>query len=542
MKELTGYQLGAVACGVVSILIAMSALVGWGFGIPWLFRLPDSPPMFPATAVAFLLGSTSLLLQIREQSRYSGASILLALTVIGIGLVSSLLRALDWAPGPLTLAVFRETTYASVPGSVTSVMFITLGTSLGLMHARRTISLAQIVAVATLMFSMLVIAAYLSRGSFLHEFLPGRGGIAARTALAFLMLAAGILSLRPNDGLVAALTHSATGRPTVRELLLPAVVAPILLGVLLSTAIRVTDFNFEDTALIWLIVWGLITVLVIVVWRFAYRLREEEFRRSLAEKERNEAMEALRATDERKTVFLATLAHELKNPLAAIGTGADLLAMAQASSPDQVRRTGQLISRQVNHMAHLVDDLMDISRVVAGIIVLNKQKLDMKRLIAEALEQVHPLLESKGHRLRTELSTKEVQVEGDHNRLLQVFANLLSNSAKYTPDGGNLFLQMVVTGSELVINVQDDGIGIAPDLLPNVFDLFRQAERKSDRSQGGLGLGLALVKSLVELHGGKVAAHSDGLGKGSVFTVVLPKMVDSSQAKGSRHRNLELDG
>lgn len=542
VKKLTGYQLGAAACATAAILIALSALIGWGFGIPRLFRLPDSPPMFPATALGFLMGSASLLLQVREQRRYPAASILLALAVTGLGLVGSLLRALEWAPGPLTLAVFGETTYGSVPGSVTSLMFISLGTSLGLMHARRAIGVAQIIAAATLLFSMLVIAAYLSRGSFLYELLPGRGGIAARTALSFLMLAAGLLSLRPNEGLMAALTHSASGQPAVRELLLPAVAAPILLGVLLSTVVRITDFNSGDIVLIWLIVWGLIAVLVIVIWRFAYKLREQEFKRRFAEKERNEAMEALRIADERKTVFLATLAHELKNPLAAIGTGADLLTLVQMSNPDQVRRTGQLISRQVGQMAHLVDDLMDISRVVAGIIVLNKQKLDMKQVLSEAVEQVHPLLESKGHRLRVELPAERVQVEGDRNRLLQVFANLLGNSAKYTPDGGNLFLQMLESDSTLVINVRDDGIGMAPELLPNVFDLFRQAKRKSDRSQGGLGLGLALVKSLVEMHGGTVAAHSDGPGKGSVFTVVLPKPPDTPQTNGLRHKHREPGG
>lgn len=328
----------------------------------------------------------------------------------------------------------------------------------------------------------------------------------------------------------------------MRQLLLPAVAAPILFGVLLSTAVRIAHFNADDTAVIWLVVWGLIAVLVIVIWRFAYKLREQEFRRRLAEKERNEALQALRVADERKTVFLATLAHELKNPLAAIGTGADLLTMAQTSNPDQVRRTSQLISRQVRHMAHLVDDLMDISRVVAGIIVLNRHTLDMKQVLSEALEQVNPLLASKGHRLHVELPSDKVQVEGDRNRLLQVFANLLGNAAKYTPEGGNLFLQMMASESKLVINVQDDGIGIAPDLLPNVFDLFRQAKRKADRSHGGLGLGLALVKSLVELHGGSVTARSDGPGKGSIFTVVLPVSSGLPQEKGALHRDLEPGG
>lgn len=494
--------------------------------------------MFPATAVAFIMASASLLLQSGERNRYAGTSLFLALVLVGLGLTSRVLRMLEWAPGPLTLAVFGETTYASVPGAVSAVMFIATGASLGLMHARRTVGLAQAVAVATLLLSILVIAAYFSQGSFLYQLLPERGGIAIRTAVAFAALAIGVLCLRPREGIVAVLAHPATEQPTLRHLFLPAVATPIVLGVLLTAVIDLTGFTVDDTALLWISIWVLLIVLVIVMWRFAYKLHEQESRRRQAEKERNEALAALRAADERKNEFLAMLAHELRNPLSAIGTAADMLTLSQASTSDPVQRTSEVISRQVSHMAHLVDDLMDVSKVVAGIIVLNKQKLDAKQLISDAIEQVHPLLESKGHKLRTELPSGTVQLEGDRTRLIQVFANLLGNAAKYTPAGGDLFLQMVEREDKLVVNVQDNGIGIDPTLLPEVFGLFTQAKRTSNRSQGGLGLGLALVKSLVELHGGEVKAHSEGLGKGSTFTVVLPQASGFWKADVSRPGNL----
>jgi signal transduction histidine kinase len=425
--------------------------------------------------------------------------------------------------------VYGEVKYGNVPGAVTSILFIALGASLSLMHSRRIIAFAQIIAVGTLLFSILVLLTNLSGSAFLQELFPSKGGISERTALAFLLLSGGILYLRPNEGLVARLIYSATGRFMVRELLVPAVAGPILLGIILTATVRVSALGFDDTFIIWLIVWGTITILVIVIWRFAYRLSEQESRRRRAEKERDEAMAALRLADERKDVFLATVAHELRNPLSAIDTGASLLTMTQTPNYDQVRCTAELICRQVSQMAHLVDDLMDVSRVVAGIVVLNKQELDLRQVISDALEQVQPLFASRGHVLRAGLPAESLLVEGDRNKLLQVFGNLLSNAARYTPDGGNVLINAVVLGSNVVVSVRDDGIGIDPDLLPDMFDLFMQAKRKSDRSQGGLGLGLALVKSLVELHGGEVSGHSEGLGKGSVFTVVLPKMPNRSE-------------
>jgi CheY-like chemotaxis protein len=174
-------------------------------------------------------------------------------------------------------------------------------------------------------------------------------------------------------------------------------------------------------------------------------------------------------------------------------------------------------------MTSLVDDLLDVSRVTRGLVSLSTQVLDLKRVVDDAVEQIRPLITARRHRVVIELPPAPAHVKGDHKRLVQVVANLLNNATKYTPEGGTLQLRLEADGDDYVLAVLDDGIGMEPALVERVFDLFTQAERTPDRSQGGLGLGLALVKSLVELHGGTVQASSAGLGKGSSFTVRLPR-------------------
>jgi PAS domain S-box-containing protein len=238
--------------------------------------------------------------------------------------------------------------------------------------------------------------------------------------------------------------------------------------------------------------------------------------------ERKRAEEALRDAGRRKDEFLAMLAHELRNPLAPISTAAQILKLGQPDAA-RVRQTSDVISRQVQHMTKLVDDLLDVSRVTRGLITLNMQPLELGGIIADAVEQVRPLIEARGHSLTVQMPEESAHLQGDKTRLVQVIANLLNNAARYTPDGGEIALEAVISGDRLELAVTDSGIGILPDLLPHVFDLFAQAERSPDRSQGGLGLGLALVKSLVDLHGGSVTAESRGAGAGSRFTVRLPR-------------------
>lgn len=241
------------------------------------------------------------------------------------------------------------------------------------------------------------------------------------------------------------------------------------------------------------------------------------------EAEQQQAESALRDADKRKDEFLAMLAHELRNPLAPISSGVQLLKMMHADMP-RVVQMSDIIARQVEHMTGLIDDLLDVSRVTRGIIVLNFEALDMRQVVAEAVEQTQPLMHGRHHDLKFKMPQFPVMVRGDRKRLVQTISNLLNNSAKYTPDGGTIELSLQALPQEVEMKVSDNGIGMTSEFLGQVFELFAQAERTSDRSQGGLGLGLALVRSLVCLHGGTVQAHSSGPDLGSTFTVRLPRI------------------
>jgi signal transduction histidine kinase len=244
--------------------------------------------------------------------------------------------------------------------------------------------------------------------------------------------------------------------------------------------------------------------------------------------QQKEAEAALQAANRQKDDFLAMLAHELRNPLAPISSAATVL-MRSRQGDEQLQRMSQVIDRQVKHMAALLDDLLDVSRVTRGKIELDQAALDLKAAVADAAEQVLPLIKRRNHRLTMHLAPERTVVRGDAKRLVQVFVNLLTNAAHYTPEGGVIDLLLSVEDGQAVVQVCDNGVGLKPELIPHLFDLFVQGERTVDRQQGGLGIGLSLVKRLTELHGGTVAAHSPGPGQGSRFTVRLPLAAPAEQ-------------
>jgi signal transduction histidine kinase/ActR/RegA family two-component response regulator len=229
----------------------------------------------------------------------------------------------------------------------------------------------------------------------------------------------------------------------------------------------------------------------------------------------------LRAANRQKDQFLAMLAHELRNPLAPIMTAAQLLKLGRLDA-GSVANASEIIVRQAEHMTDLVNDLLDVSRVTRGLVTLEKEELDLNVIVSAAVEQVRPLIDARRHALTLQLSGQPAHVIGDRTRLVQVISNILNNAAKYTAPGGRIMLAVTVEDERATVAVRDNGVGIAPEILPYLFDLFTQAERTPDRSQGGLGIGLALVKSLVALHGGTVHARSEGLGQGSEFSICLP--------------------
>ena len=231
--------------------------------------------------------------------------------------------------------------------------------------------------------------------------------------------------------------------------------------------------------------------------------------------------EGLRAADERKDQFLAMLGHELRNPLAPVLNAVKLIQRMGAPTP-LLQRVMAAADRQLAHMTRLLDDLLDVSRIRNGKIELRRQALDLRDLVRDAVQVTEALLAARSHELDVSLPGEPLPVDGDPARLAQVFANLLNNAAKYTDRGGHLRLSARRDGEVLTVAVQDDGIGISPEMLPRIFDMFVQADQASDRALGGLGLGLTLVRTLVELHGGTIHAESRGLGHGSAFVVRLP--------------------
>jgi signal transduction histidine kinase/CheY-like chemotaxis protein len=257
--------------------------------------------------------------------------------------------------------------------------------------------------------------------------------------------------------------------------------------------------------------------------RTALRARERQYQLREHLVERARAEEALRLADRRKDEFLATLGHELRNPLAPLLTALQLLKATGGQAPT-IARTTMIMERQISHLVRLVNDLLEVSRITRGLLRVEREPVDLADVIQSAVDTSRPLIDAAGHTLDVSLPAEPVTVHGDAVRLTQVVANLLTNAAKYTNAGGQLWIRVRKEGKTAVISVRDNGIGIAPDQLASVFEMFTQVDRSSRLAQGGLGIGLTLVRSLVALHGGDVRAYSGGAGTGSEFIVELPSV------------------
>jgi PAS domain S-box-containing protein len=243
--------------------------------------------------------------------------------------------------------------------------------------------------------------------------------------------------------------------------------------------------------------------------------------------ERKRAEEALKRVDRRKDEFLATLAHELRNPLAPIRNSIEILRLAPAN-PSVVQSAQETMSRQIQHMIRLIEDLLDVTRITSQKVTLRKTRVSFREVIETAVEASRPIIEAKKHCLRLVMPEEPIWLNADSTRLTQVITNLLTNAAKYTADPGSIELVGRRQGGEIVVQVTDTGMGLPHEMLEEVFEMFTQVNRALDRSQGGLGLGLALARQMVQLHGGTISAESPGLGQGSTFTIRLPIILTDS--------------
>jgi signal transduction histidine kinase/ActR/RegA family two-component response regulator len=300
----------------------------------------------------------------------------------------------------------------------------------------------------------------------------------------------------------------------------PALLAAVLTPVL-ATALF-TDWPRDGPPSQWLAHVGFFLIIAVLSSALMHELQK----RSRAEREAlaiaAEHAKALSEADRRKDEFLAMLAHELRNPLAPIRNAAYVLSRGVAD-PAMVRRSGQMIERQASHLTHLVDDLLDVARITRGRVVLHSESLSLDRVVEAALETVRPVLDARHQAVSVRQPGEKIYVDGDSTRLTQVLANLLTNASKYSPERARIYIVIDGTAVDAIIEVRDSGVGIDAQLLPHLFDLFLQGDRTLDRAQGGLGVGLTIVKLLVGMHGGSVEAHSDGLGMGAAFRVRLPR-------------------
>jgi CheY-like chemotaxis protein len=247
------------------------------------------------------------------------------------------------------------------------------------------------------------------------------------------------------------------------------------------------------------------------------------------QRQADELADANRAKDE----FLAMLGHELRNPLAPILNAVGVMR-APGSTDATLERSRDAIERQVHHMARLVDDLLDVSRITRGTIELRQEIVDLTQIVRQVVQNIHPQMERYGHTFHVSISETPLCLRADATRIEQVLSNLLTNAAKYTPNGGEVWLTCAAEEGQAVVRVRDTGRGIPGEMLPRIFDLFTQVAPSIDRAQGGLGLGLTLVRRLVEMHGGQVTAWSEGLGRGSEFTVSFPLVQPGSRGVTTR--------
>jgi PAS domain S-box-containing protein len=254
--------------------------------------------------------------------------------------------------------------------------------------------------------------------------------------------------------------------------------------------------------------------------RLAQTLQLEIHERERLEAELRRRVDQLREGDEQKNTFLAMLSHELRNPLAAMHNALELMRADVTGRSDT--RAGGILRRQLDHMVHLVNDLLDVTRIVQDRIDLKRATIDLREVLRNAVDTARPAIEAQRHRLDVDLPSAPVTVQGDMVRLTQVFSNLLLNAARYTDPGGDIMVRVSRTNGQVLVRVRDNGVGIEPGLQESIFDLFVQGRPGLDRAKGGLGVGLTLVRRIVEMHDGSVHVHSEGAGRGSEFTVRLP--------------------
>jgi len=531
-------ELAVRCCGAVAILTGATALAGWILGNDALKGgLVADITIKANTAACLVLAGVALLLLGRERRGrietilgrvFAGTLVLVGLATLGehlfgwdLGIDQMLFREM---PGALATATPNRM------GPPASSCFPLLGFAFLLLDWRRRgpEGPARIEAPFQIPTLLVMVVALLSLLGYLFQVRELFGiaqltGIAFHTAFAFLLLGLGALLARPEAGFMRRVVADDPGGLMIRRMLPAAIVLPVLIGWLRTLGEGAgwyhTEFGRSLMVLTFILVFASLTW-----WTGGAIARQAallgEARAAMLASERL-TQDSLREADRRKDDFLATLAHELRNPLAPIRNAVELLKTRGA--PDHESEWSRdVIERQVASLARLLDDLLDVSRITRNRLELRRSPTPIAPIVQHGIETSRPWIEAARHRLTVALPPEDVWIEADPLRIAQVISNLLNNAAKYTEPGGHVRLEARREGSDLVVAVRDDGIGIAPGHISQVFEMFAQAAPALQRSRGGLGIGLSLSRAIVEAHGGSIAATSDGLGRGSEFIFRLP--------------------
>ena len=525
----------------------MVAAAGTAVLLGWLFDVSSAKSvmsgwrvMVPATAACFVLAGIAIVIAAGHSRRRP--NLLVARAVAAIGLVLPLLTFVEYLTGIRTgvegwfgVTFDASSAVAGRMSPLTSLCFVVLhGALIAITFGSpRAMVAARIAAGATLLTAWLALLAIAFDSGRLTD-APRFPGMAVLTIAMLALASWGALALSFEHEIEHRETTPAS--PRVGLMLLAAFAVPLVLGLLRDGLASTVSPQVTTSVLVLL----LATAMAAIVWQYGARMSalRHERERAFAELERRVAErthelasrnaelrlseDLLRDADRRKDEFLATLAHELRNPLAPIRSAVAVLQSLGVADDDRLEAQ-LIIARQVSHMARLIDDLLDVSRITAGKLPLKRRPLRVSEVLNLAIGTVRPHLDERRHRLSMSLPSEPIVVDADEARLSQVFANLLHNACKYTEHGGEIMLTVALPNeSEVEVAVRDNGIGIPPEFVPRLFQKFSQVAPALERSQGGLGLGLALVHGIVALHDGCVEARSAGEGRGSEFIVRLP--------------------
>lgn len=522
--------------GLVAVCVGSTALLGWTFDLQVLKGAGHTITMKPNAAVGLIACGIALMCGAVARGWRSYVALASASLSAVIGALTFTQHVAGWNLGIDELLFHEAPGAASTasPGRMgpnASLSLTLAGVALVLLQqkAEAAARRAQAMAFCVAGFAAIALVGYIYGAHILYS-ATRITGIAWPTAGALLVIAIGILAARADTGPVSVLISRGPGGIMARRILLPAVLLPVTLGYVRKLG---EAFEWYDTGLGGaLLAVSVSMVLALAVWRAALRLDEANRNRELAELERDDllvrerkAREEAERASHLKDEFLATLSHELRTPLNAIVGWAEMLRTGSLDA-DRRRHALDVIARNGRSLVTLVEDLLDVSRIVSGRLRLDPQALDAVSLTMSVVESLAAAAEAKGIRMTSAFDQQSAWISGDPERLQQAVTNLIANALKFTPAGGSVHIESHVTGSTFELTIRDTGQGIDPSFLPHVFEPFRQQDATTTREHSGLGLGLSIVRDLVELHGGTVTAASAGVGAGSTFTLALPLSKD----------------